>query len=112
MSANELPEGPTALDWASFYVESVKYGARKGTVQSVDADQLAAQFEVLLREAGVTAMTGAELLDALPYYVNGLAAQFKMSPRHAGSCFVEGLMLGVALGGGLRGQERNPRGVL
>jgi hypothetical protein len=97
------------LDRASFYIEELKYGPAAGDVERVTVDEFAGQLEVLLRDAGVTSMTGAQLADAAQYYGRSLARSFATNPVLAGSCFIDGLMHGIALAGGLQGELRDPR---
>ena len=100
---------PTPLDRASFYVEELKYGPGAGRLEGVDAEQIVAQLEVLLRDAGVSSMTGEQLLDAMVYYGVSLASSFTTHPTITLSLFLDGLMHGIALAGGLVGEPREHR---
>ena len=102
-------EDPTPLDLASFYVESLKYGAGPGKLQAASVDEFTNELEILLRDAGVTTMTGEELRDALEYYVHTLSLTLGLHAVLVRSILADGLMHGIALAGGLRGEHRNPR---
>ncbi len=105
----DVHQNPTPLDRASLYVESLKYGGGAGKVRAAGWDETVGQMETLLRDAGVRSMTGAELLEALEFYerslVRGLCAPLLL----VRSCFLDGLMHGIALAGGLEGQRRDPK---
>jgi F0F1-type ATP synthase membrane subunit c/vacuolar-type H+-ATPase subunit K len=98
------------LDRASFYVENLKCGAGPGRLERASKDELVAELEVLLRDAGVTQMTGQQLAGAIDYYGESLAANFGAPRLICLSAFVDGLMHGIALAAGLEGELRNPRG--
>jgi hypothetical protein len=98
------------LDLASFYVESLKYGPKAGKVEGVSKDGLASELEALLRDAGVSTMTGAQLADAVAYYGDSLAKSFGSPRLICLSAFIDGLEHGIALAAGLQGELRNPRG--
>lgn len=100
---------PNALDWASFYVEELKYGSGPGTLERAMPGEIAEQLDRLLRDAHVPdAMPGAELERAMLYYGASLANTFRMPRVLALSIFCDGLMHGIALAGGLKGKPRNP----
>jgi hypothetical protein len=96
-------EHPNALDWASFYVEDLKYGPEAAKVTTVDPPQIAAQLEVLLRDAGIGSMTGTELESAVVYYAQSWADAVQLNRTMTLSVFIDGLMHGIAIAGGLRG---------
>lgn len=102
----------TPLDRASFYVEELKYGPGSGKLERAEFDQVVAQLEVLLRDAGVTSMTGLELLEAMDYYAISLARTLGVPPTFTRSIFLDGLMHGIALTAGLEGDHRNPRATM
>ena len=97
------------FDLASFYVEELKYGPGPGQVEGASREQIVGQCEVLLRDAGVTSMTGAELIDALDFYGESLARSFGVPRVLTLSCFVDGVMHGIALAAGLEGPHREPK---
>ena len=100
---------PNPLDWASFYVEDLKYGVGPAQLERADADEMIAQVEALLRDAGVNTMTGEELTRATTYYGATIADAFGVHRTIALSIFVDALMHGIALGAGLKGKHRSPR---
>ncbi|MGD0386387.1 MAG: hypothetical protein ABSB73_09655 [Solirubrobacteraceae bacterium] len=99
---------PTPLDQASFYIESLKYGPAEGKLEPVSGSQVVDQLEALLRDAGVTSMTGAELIDAMEYYARSSGRSFGASLLLMRSVFLDGLMHGIALAAGLHGVPRDP----
>jgi hypothetical protein len=99
----------TPLDRASFYIEQLKYGPGAGKVEGVSADQMISQLEVLLRDARVDSMTGYQLERAALYYGRSLATSLQMPEILAGSCWLDGLMHGIAFAAGLRAEPRRPR---
>ncbi|HWF25212.1 MAG TPA: hypothetical protein VG275_07185 [Solirubrobacteraceae bacterium] len=103
---------PTPLDRASFYVESLRYGAGPGKIEGVDFDQMVSQMEALLRDARVTNMSGSELIVASEYYVRSLARSFRCPPVLARSVWHDGLTHGIALAGGLEGELRKGWGAV
>lgn len=100
---------PTPLDLAGYYVEDLKYGAGDGVVETVTRERMVHQLEVLLRDAGVSSMTGAELLAAVIPYGRGLSGHLGIPEILARSIFVDGLMFGIALAGGLSGTDPRER---
>lgn len=98
------------LDRASFYVEELKYGPGPGKLEVAEWEEMVAQLETLLRDAGVSSMSGEELLEAIFYYGNSVAGSFGMSFQLGLSVFLDGLMHGIALGAGLDSEPRNPKG--
>lgn len=99
---------PTPLDWASFYVEELKYGPGPGQIESAELAEMVAQVEVLLRDARVTSMTGEELVDACEFYAQSIAQAFRCPVVLARSIWMDAMMHGIALAGGLTGDLRRP----
>jgi hypothetical protein len=99
----------TPLDWASFYVEDLKFEGERGQIQGSTGREEAALYEMVLRAAEVTSMSGEELREALGYYAASHARAFGLSTIVARTVFCDGLLHGVALAGGLRGDHRDPR---
>lgn len=100
-----------ALDRASFYVEALKYGPGPGKLELAGAEEIVAQLDTLLRDAGVkTSMTGEELLEAIFYYGDSLSHHLGTTFRVGVSMFLDGLMHGIAFGAGLDGEPRDPKG--
>jgi hypothetical protein len=97
---------PTPLDRASFYVEELKYGVGPRRLEQAKSGEIAAEFESLLRDAGVTSMTGEELARAMVYYGRSLANTFRTPRTIALSMFCDGLMHGIALAAGLTAEPR------
>jgi hypothetical protein len=100
---------PNALDRASFYIEDLKYGPGPGPVEHLTRDQLTGQLEVLLRDAGITSMTGAELREAMEFYGESLAESFRAPRLLTFSCWVDGVMHGIALAAGIEGEHRQAK---
>lgn len=99
------------LDRASFYIESLKYGPRAGDLEPATRKEAANLLEALLRDAGITSMTGAELDVALDYYAESYAEQIiGLPPIIIKSLLIDGLMHGIALTAKLEGELRNPKG--
>lgn len=90
-----------ALDRASFYVEELKYGPGPRALEPLVEEELAAQLDVLLAGSGVTSITGRELAEACDFYAQSWGRIFEMKTVVAKSLFVDGLMHGIALAGGL-----------
>ncbi|MGO9960033.1 MAG: hypothetical protein ACLP50_29335 [Solirubrobacteraceae bacterium] len=108
MSVRDPSANPTPLDRASFYIEALKYGSGPGRVETVTVDKIVGQAEILLRDARVTSMTGAEVLDATEFYVRSLADAFHCAPVLVRSIFYDGLTHGIAFAAGLEGEPRDP----
>ncbi len=104
----DVHQNPTPLDRASLYVESLKYGDGAGNLRAVGWDETVGEMETLLRDAGVS-MTGTELLEASEFYERSLAQSLCAPLLLVRSCFLDGLMHGIALAGGLEGQRRDPK---
>lgn len=100
---------PTPLDWSSFYIESLKYGPGSGAVEGVTRDQITAQLETLLRDADVSSMTGAELIDACDFYAESLARALGLPVIMVKTLWLDGLMHGIAFAAGVRGEHRHSR---
>jgi hypothetical protein len=100
---------PTPLDRASWYIESLKYGAGPGVLEATEWDAVVGQMETLLRDAGAQSMTGAELLEATEYYSRSFAGTLGVPILLTRSLFVDGLMHGIALAGGVEGEPRDSR---
>lgn len=98
-----------ALDLASFYVEGLKYGPGPGQLESVSDEQIVNQLEVLLRDAGVTSMTGRQLAEAYEFYARSLALTLRVPLMVTRTVFLDGLVHGIALAGDVRGEPRGPR---
>lgn len=98
---------PNPLDRASFYVEELKYGVGPRRVERAESDEIAAEFDTLLHDAGVTSMTGEELASAMTYYGRSLANTFLTPRMIALTMFCDGLMHGIALTAGLTAEPRD-----
>ncbi|MFL5954816.1 MAG: hypothetical protein ACJ76I_11990 [Gaiellaceae bacterium] len=92
------------LHAASLYVEELKYGPGARVVEGATRTQIVAQFDGLLRDAGVEGVDAGELVDDTDYYARSSARAFQVHPLLAKSVFVDGLMHGIALAGGLKGR--------
>lgn len=105
--ANRDPSAnPTPLDWASFYVEELKYGPGPGNLEVAAPNEVVAELEALLRDAGITSMTGEELAKAMTFYGVSLSKSLRIHRMIASSLFLDGLMHGIAFGAGLKGSHR------
>jgi len=51
MTGRDPSANPTPLDWASFYVEGLKYGPGPGQLEAASGRETADQLEALLRDA-------------------------------------------------------------
>lgn len=97
-------EDRNPLDMASFYIEELKYGP--APVTKVTTDDVQVQLEGLLRDAGVTTMTGAELMDALEFYARSTAVSFRLPLVLTRSLFLDGVMHGIAFARGVSAEPR------
>lgn len=103
------PTNPFHL--ASFYVEDLKYGDRQGEIVRTSAAEFDHMITRLLYDAGLEGLIEPERLrGALSYYGDSFAISFNTTPELALSVFVDGVLHGIALAGGLHGQTRNPKG--
>lgn len=108
--ANRNPSADrNPLDLASFYIESLKYGPDSGRLEEFGPEELEASLDVLLRDAGVTSMTGKQLAKALLYYGVGIGRTLHIDRQRAVSIWTDGLMHGLALAGHIEGELRNPK---
>jgi hypothetical protein len=103
-------ENPTPFDRGSFYVEDLKYGPGPAKFVGVQSEQLVAELEALLRDAGVQTMTGAELMDALEFYARSMALAFHVPLLVSRSLFLDGVMHGIAFAAGLDADLSHRRG--
>lgn len=99
-------EDRNPLDMASFYVEELKYGPSPERLVGVSTNDVQVQLEGLLRDADVATMTGAELMDALEFYARNMALTFRVPLVLSRSLFLDGVMHGIALAGGLSAEPR------
>ena len=99
-------EDRNPLDMASFYVEELKYGPAPEKMVAVSTDDVQVQLEGLLRDAAVATMTGEELVEALEYYARSMALSFRLPLVLTRSLFLDGVMHGIALAGGLSAEPR------
>lgn len=91
------------LDLASFYLHATKKSAMQvapGIAATVD-EQTWALLETILRDAGVSCMTGRELAEACEYYVASSALILQAPEILVRALWVDGLIHGIALSGGL-----------
>lgn len=102
----EVANPRNVMHQASFYIERLKYGDGPRAVELVAADSMSEQVEHLLQAAGVTDLTADEFNDAASYYGRSFSRQFGGSALVAKSIFVDGIMHGLALAAGLRGESR------
>lgn len=94
-----------ALTQASYYVEALKYSVGEGAVERVGHEHLVGQFEVLLRDVGVDACTGAELVEGMQHYAKTWTRVTRIPQGLTYSMFSDGVLHGIALAGGLSGQD-------
>lgn len=92
-----------ALHAASLYVEELKYAEGPRRLALQDPDAVAAQFDLLLRDAGIKGLDPAEIVGDSYVYGRSFEASIHVPRQLAHSIFVDGLMHGVALAAGLRG---------
>lgn len=101
---------PTPLDRASFYIEALKFGPGPGAVELLTNEDIAGQLETLLRDAGVTSMSGEELWHASTYYGQSFASTLSCRIGIPLSIWVDGMMHGLALAGKIEGEHRVAKG--
>lgn len=89
---------------ASFYLEQLKYGEGPKALEPQNFEQLAALLDGLLRDAGVTTMTGAELVETLDYYADSYQRLLGLHRVIAKSIFTDGVQHGIAFAAGLAGE--------
>jgi hypothetical protein len=93
------------LHQASLYIEELKYGEGERVVEGVTRDEIVAQMDGLLRDAGVTGVDAATLIDDCDYYGHSFAKTLRVPPILGKSLFVDGLMHGIAVAGGLAASQ-------
>lgn len=93
------------LHQASFYVEELKYGERPGTVDVAGQAEFVKMLRQIIFDSGAN-ITEEQMLDALGHYGDSLAVTLNLSPLIARSIFVDGVLHGMALAAGLRGEPR------
>jgi hypothetical protein len=91
------------LHAASLYIDDLKYGPGDRKVEGATREQMIAQLVGLLRDAGVENVDAAELIDDCSFYGASLAVHFRLHPTLAKSAFVDELVHGIAVAGGLKG---------
>lgn len=91
------------LHQASFYVEALKYGPGSRRLERVGEDEFCVQLERIIADTRTDA-TPEQLIEAFGYYGDSFAEQLNLSPLVAKSIFVDGVLHGMALAGGLHGQ--------
>lgn len=107
------PSGDPAnpLHQASFYLEEIKYGREPGRLTGATTEEISRDMEALLRDAEVTSMTGAELVETCDYYARSFVANFATAglplPQIVSkTIFLDGVAHGIALAKGLKGEPR------
>lgn len=94
-----------ALHSASLYVEELKYAEGPRRLEAVAPKAIAAQFDLLLRDAGIEGLDPAEIVADSYIYGRSFEASLLVPRQFAHSIFVDGLLHGLALGARLRGSE-------
>jgi hypothetical protein len=91
------------LHAASLYIEELKYGPGDRVLEAATLAQIVAQVEGLLRDAGVTHIDAATLIDDLDHYAASFASTMRVPPLIGKSIFLDGIMHGIAAAAGLKG---------
>lgn len=94
-----------ALHAASLYVEDLKYGETPRRLAAITPEAIAAQFDLLLRDAGIAGLDPAEIVSDSYVYGRSFEASLLVPRQLAHSIFVDGLLHGIALAARLRGSE-------
>lgn len=92
------------LHAASLYVEELKYADRDRGIRGLTFVELETLFGLLLRDAEVGDVDPGQMADDCDFYAEHFARLLKVPVVLAKSVFVDGLMHGIALAGGLRGE--------
>lgn len=92
------------LHGASFYIEELKFGQGPLTVTGATTAELVAQYEGLLRDAGIE-LDSKLLVETLDFYGRSFERSFHVHAVLAKSIFSDGIMHGLALAAGLKGQS-------
>jgi hypothetical protein len=90
-----------ALHKASFYIERLKFGEGPGKVETVKAKDYAEQIGLILRDAGFDHLDPEQLIEDCLYYGKSYEQLFGVRELFALSIFVDGLIHGLAVAGGL-----------
>jgi hypothetical protein len=91
---------------ASLIIEDLKYGEGAKRVEVVPEPNMKAQLTALLITAKITTVTAEQILDAIGFYGESNARALRVPEVIARSIFIDGVMHGLAVAGGL---GRSPR---
>lgn len=88
---------------AGLYVEELKYQGDDKAVVGMTWDGVRPQIEQLIREGGIEGLTVDQVIEAVKFYGDLFAIVLNLSPFVTLSIFLDGLMHGMAVAAGLKG---------